>query len=86
MKCKYKIRYFSSKGAYLVLLWTLLTAFVEFSLYSSLTDIQVTLSIKQANWLISVPIAVALFTVPPSGWLADARLGITEFFELILLY
>ena len=76
MKCKYKIRYFSSKGAYLVLLWTLLTAFVEFSLYSSLTDIQVTLPIvKQANWLISVPIAVALFSIPLTGWLADARFG-----------
>ena len=69
MKCKYRVRYFSSKGAYLVLLWTLLISIVSCSLSYSLKD-----SVPRSSMML-VPILVAFVCAPLSGWLADARFG-----------
>ena len=81
------MRWFSSKGAYLVLLWTLLFSFVSSFLYSSLTNIAL-FQENQLKWLRQTQIAVALVSAPLSGWLADAKFGNYKVFRAgtILLF
>ena len=77
MKCKYRARWFSSKGAFLVLLWTLLT----FSSFIFMLHTVVSIfylqddSFNQTEWLFSFVIIVGLSSFPLSGWLADAKFG-----------
>ena len=87
MKCKYSVRYFSSKGAYLVLLWTLLLSFVLYSLCYSMGRSS-PLSWKPIHWWISVPIAATLISAPLLGWLADAKFGNYKVFKFgaVLLF
>ena len=87
MKCKYSVRCFSSKGAYLVLLWTLLLSFVICSFYYSMGRIS-PLSWRHTKWWISVPIAEVLIYAPLLGWLADAKYGNYEVFKFgaVLLF
>ena len=73
MKCKYRVRWFSSKGACLVLLWTLLVFIVGASIYEQMTDL-----VDHSNpfiWLYLCSLFVALLSAPLSGWLADAKFG-----------
>ena len=87
MKCKYSVRYFSSKGAYLVLLWTLLITISGYSLYSSTNNIS-PVPWRPAKWWILAPIAVALISAPLLGWLADAKFGNYKVFKFgaVLLF
>ena len=87
MKCKYSVRYFSSKGAYLVLLWTLLVFVTTLSLYYLLRNIS-PLSRIQRIWFIPIPFVVILVSAPLSGWLADAKFGNYKVFSfgVVLLF
>ena len=72
MKCKYRVRWFSSKGAYLVLLWTMLNSIVIRSLYNL---INIIVHFKHTEWLFPIPVVLAFLSAPLSGWLADAKFG-----------
>ena len=74
MKCKYRVRSFSSKGAFLVLLWTLLVFIVCGSLYY-LFDKNDDHFFLGYGWLVSIPVLIVLVCTPLSGWLADAKFG-----------
>ena len=78
MKCKYRVRWFSSKGAFLVLLWTLLTFSVSSCIFSFLAEaigIPSDLPVH-IKWVILVPIfSISLVSAQLSGWLADAKFG-----------
>ena len=78
MKCKYRVRWFSSKGAFLVLLWTLLTFSVSNCLIYFLIEavhIPSDLSVH-TQWVILVPIiSLTLVSAQLSEWLADAKFG-----------
>ena len=74
MKCKYRVRWFSSKGAFLVLLWTLLVFIVCCSFYGQMSDL-VDYSDFPVSWLHLCLLFVALLSAPLSGWLADAKFG-----------
>ena len=86
MKCKYRLRWFSSKGAFLVLLWTLLIfivigllyqAFIRSSIYY-LNDIP-----TPVKWLLClIPGLVGFVSAPLSGWLADAKFGNYKVFRV----
>ena len=84
MKCQYKIRWVSSKGALLVLIWTLLYDFVIiFFNYSS------SFAIKGNNdpsvvteWLYLIPLPFVLLSTPLFGWLADAKFGYYKVFRV----
>ena len=87
MKCKYRVRCFSSKGAYLVLLWALLLSIVSFAL-QRLIGISRVASQKEINWLNSIPLVGSLVAAPLSGWLADAKFGNYKVFRfgVILMF
>ena len=78
MKCKYRVRWFSSKGAFLVLLWTLLTFSASNCLLYFFTEpvhIPSDLSVH-IQWVIFIPIlSLLLISAQLSGWLADAKFG-----------
>ena len=71
MKCKYRVRWLSSKGAFLVLLWTLLEV-ITCSLLNSLSKYDISVP---RNLLALIPITLFLVSAPLSGWLADAKFG-----------
>ena len=89
MKCKYKLRWFSSKRAFLVLLWTLLISIVIGLDYHAF--------IKSRIYYFSTPVTLILCLIsgfvgfvssPLSGWLADAMFGNYKVFRVgaILLF
>ena len=91
MKCKYRVRWFSSKGAILVLLWTLLNLVACMFLY------QVVLSVAQAVddssnlsplLFLIIPLTVSMLSAPLSAWLADAKFGNYKVFKFssVLLF
>ena len=79
MNCKYRLRWFSSKGAFLVLMWILLLTIASISFtYSFKKSLHLALSDYPAiskNWLGLIPLSAAMFIAPLSGWLADAKFG-----------
>ena len=88
MKCKYRMRWFSSKGAFLVLLWTLLVA-----IGCSLTSVQTfdffnNIAYAPSKWFLPISMMITLVSAPLSGWLADARLGNYKTFRIgvVLLF
>ena len=89
MKFKYRVRWFSSKGALLVLLWTLL---VVVGCTSSLHIIvNSTAHCASAQLKLSLSISSVLSGVvsaPLSGWLADAKFGNYKVFRVgaVLLF
>ena len=94
MKCKYRIRRFYSKGAFLVLLWTALICIgcaPQIRRYAgaleSFSDLELPI---HTNWLIVIPLLVACFSAPLTGWLADARFGNYKVYRtgiiMLLLY
>ena len=72
MKCKYRVRWFSSKGALLVLLWTLLVV-ISCSLPSHIEAAR--LNSGPSRWLVVIPVMLLFVSAPLSGWLADAKFG-----------
>ena len=86
----YKIRSFSSKGASLVLFWTLLVSTVLFTsvyLVSSTQHISFHLLSTPIKCLSALPI-LTLLSAPLCGWLADAKFGNYKIFQAgtLLLY
>ena len=78
MKCKYRVRWFSSKGAFLVLLWILLTFSASCCLFYFLVEaIHIPSDLPvHIQWVILVPIfSISLVSAQLSGWLADAKFG-----------
>ena len=91
MKCKCRVRWFSSKGAFLVLLWTLL------NLVACMFLFQVVLSVAQAVddssyssqlLFFIIPLSVSMLSAPLSAWLADAKFGNYKVFKVssVLLF
>ena len=73
MKCKYKVRWFSSKGAFLVLLWILLLD-IAFNLITQTVELRGDTFVRSAKYFLG-PIILAFVSAPFFGWLADAKLG-----------
>ena len=86
MKCKYKVRWFSSKGAFLVLLWTLLLG-IAFSLLVQTVILSKDTSTLSTLYLLT-PVIFAFVSAPLSGWLADAKHGNYKVFRfgVVLLF
>ena len=82
MVCKYRLRWLSSKGAFLVLVWALLIT-VACVLYARSFNEHFTRIQNQQNlvpygsidWLSLIPLSMAFLIAPLSGWLADAKFG-----------
>ncbi len=73
-KCKYRVRWFYSKGAFLVLVWIMLWTIA----YTSLTHVfrhQPAVHFVLPKWLLAIPLVFGLLGAVFSGWLADAKLG-----------
>ena len=92
MSCKYRVRWFSSKGAFLVLLWTLLVG-IHCALLVHLVADEFHLvtydSSATINWSLSIPSILIMFvSAPLSGWLADAKFGNYKVFRVgaVLLF
>ncbi len=83
-RCKYQVRWFYSKGAFLILLWTtLISALLGF--YVTSLGQTILLGIFEKNDLPIVFIAPPFLTflaIPFLGWLADAKLGNYRVFKL----
>ena len=81
--CKYRVRYFYSKGAFLVLVWTLLVTIASLSMernvrnYTDLCDYKIKPVQFQIlpKWMLVIPALIGLLGAVLSGWLADAKLG-----------
>ena len=74
---KYRIRWFHSKGAALVLLWGMLSsAAFESSFQLSQVFYPGLIEVEIYVWVLRfVPFIVVVFSAPFAGWLADARIG-----------
>ena len=72
MKCKYRMRWFYSKGALLVLFWLLLVTFVIISMMSVLPSTKYS---TDGYWVYGASLLLSILTVPLTGWLADAKFG-----------
>ena len=80
MKCKYRMRWFSSKGAFLVLLWTQLLGIALCLITQTVDSHRYTTVLSK--WVILIPIMFALVSAPLSGWLADAKFGNYKVFRV----
>ena len=92
MKCKYRVRWFSSKGAFLVLLWTLLAGIHSSLLVYLVTDEFHLVTYDPSatiNRSLMIPLILIMFvSAPLSGWLADAKFGNYKVFRVgaVLLF
>ena len=90
MKCKYQVRCFSSKGALLVLCWSLLATFGAVSSYFSyINHFDKELKISASPWLMSIPpLTMVLVSAPLFGWLADVKFGYYKVlrFGIVMLF
>ncbi len=79
-RCKYQVRWFYSKGAFLVLLWTTLVSATVGSYGTDLgTRILTELDEQDRfQWFIALP----FIAIPLLGWLADAKLGNYRVFKV----
>ena len=74
-KIKYRGRCFYTKGALLVLVWTLLLSIVTCSLPSTMGKTLSILSLHLSTWWIGVPLFVVTIAAILSGIFADIKLG-----------
>ena len=78
-KCKYRVRWFYSKGAFLVLVWIMLLTITCFSvghvLNITYTAILQNDGLNIPKWVNAIPAIFGMFGAVFSGWLADAKLG-----------
>ncbi len=88
-KCKYKIRWFYSKGAFLVLVWGLLST-LSLSSFVTLQAIRHKKLKSSFEWLLGILVSVAAVTILLLGWLANtkAKLGVYKVakFGFVLLF
>ena len=73
-KCKYRVRYFYSKGAVLILVWSLSVGMLLWSLLNELSDGVSLLHSKYRDLTNILPL-MGVLAAPIFGWLADAKLG-----------
>ena len=73
-KCKYRVRWFYSKGAFLVLVWIMLLT-ISFISVSHVFYRQSDVKFVIPKWLPAIPLVFGLLGAVFSGWLADAKLG-----------
>ena len=88
MKCRYRVRWFSSKGAGLVLLWTTLNSIVINSFHYFINSNVHLDTYKPLEWLLTIPVFLVFLSAPLSGWLADAKFGNYKVFRVgaVLLF
>ena len=84
---KYRIRWFNSKGAALVLVWNLLISASAWYLFRVNTILLSGLNSNDSNgtsfWIYQGAVGILLLVCAPlSGWLADARLGNYKVFKI----
>ena len=72
-KCKYRLRWFCSKGAFLILVWSTLTSITVSSMVRSFTDLAYWHPFSY--WMGLIPGSIAVPALIFSGWLADNRFG-----------
>ncbi len=90
MSCKYKVRKFYSKGAYLVLAWVLLVSATTITGYSSIESV----STGYPDWLGAIPLSLFLLLTFCLGLLANyklqdytiIRIGIVTLFFVTMVY
>ncbi len=73
-KCKYRVRWFYSKGAFLVLIWIMLLTIACTSVthvFRQRPDVHFLIP----KWLFAIPLVGGLLGAVFSGWLADHKLG-----------
>ncbi|XP_064403272.1 solute carrier family 15 member 4-like [Halichondria panicea] len=73
--CSYSLRWFYSKGALLVLIWTILVMLAAITLMMLFFDSFLTHEKHVWNLILFLPLCSYLVFAPLSGWLADARFG-----------
>ncbi len=78
-RCKYQVRYFYSKGAFLVLLWSSLVSAAWWSYMTEfgegILEAGFALDRNTFSQVFTVLPFLAYLTIPLLGWLADAKLG-----------
>ena len=75
----YRVRYFYSRGAFLVLVWVALlnaTYWSLFKMYAPLSR-----GIRGYTYIPILAVGLCIFSAPFSGWLADARYGNFKVFK-----
>ena len=73
-KCKYKVRWFYSKGAFLVLVWCILVSITASSMIRAFTRL-IQNWYPFSYWIGLIPCSVAVPSLICSGWLADNKFG-----------
>ncbi len=77
-RCNWKVRWFYSKGAYLILAWVFL---VTVSFFMIMINIYVPLLLLSSGSMLSfvlvtiVPSTMFIIAAPLSGWIADAKIS-----------
>ena len=74
MKCKYRVRWFHSKGASLTLFWIGNLVVVAVSILELLPPIR-QVTDEKFYWVYSFFVVIAVLAGPLTGWLADAKFG-----------
>ena len=89
MKCKYRVRWFSSKGALLVLVWTILVVVGCTSSLHIIGNSTAHRAPVPLYWSLSISLILSgVVSAPLSGWLADAKFGNYKVFRVgaVLLF
>ena len=76
-KCKYRVRWFYSKGAFLVLVWVMLLTISCISVFQAciLNQRYGAVHFVFPKWVYAIPLVFGLLGAVFSGWLADVKLG-----------
>ena len=81
-RCKYQVRWFYSKGAVLILLWTTLLSATFWSYITNLGQKFLKESYGEHLYVVLIALSsLTLFVIPLLGWLADAKLGNYKVFK-----
>ena len=73
--CKYKVRRFYSKGAFLILVWFFLVSLSASSVLFTFSNLERLSIYKVPSWMYFIPGLVAVLALILSGLLADRRFG-----------
>ena len=73
--CRYRLRRFYSKGAFLVLVWNFLLSFVDLQFVQKVAVDASASELKALWWLPGIPVLLIFPVVLTAGWLADAKFG-----------
>ena len=70
MSCKYRVRKFYSKGAYLVLAWTLLVSAAANAILNTIRAVRT----DYPEWIVIIPLSIFLPITLFLGFLANSKL------------